>query len=57
MYGRDGSAGGGGGIKSKIDGSGVVTRKELMYFVSEISRFSSISSRSSIRTASLWVSL
>jgi len=57
MYGLLGSAGGGGGTKSKMDGSGVVTRKELIYFVSEISRFSRISSRSSIRRARRWVSL
>lgn len=57
MYGLLGSAGGGGGTKSRIEGSGVVMRKELMYLVSEISRFSKISSRSSISRANLCVSL
>ena len=57
MYGLLGSVGGGGGTKSRIEGSGVVTRKELIYLVSEISRFSKISSRSSISSANLCVSL
>lgn len=58
MYGRLGSLGGsGGGSKSAIDGSGVVIRNELIYLASAISRFSSISSRSSMSRARLWVSL
>ena len=40
------------GRKSMIDGSGVVSLKESMYFVSAISNFSRISSRSSIIFAS-----
>lgn len=58
MYGRLGSLGGGrGGSKSAMDGSGVVMRNELIYLASAISRFSSISSRSSMSRASACVSL
>jgi hypothetical protein len=57
MYGRAPSLGGSGGGKSTSDGSGVVIRNELIYLVSATSRFSSISSRSSMSRASAWVSL
>jgi len=40
-----------------MEGSGVEILKEDMYLVSATSRFSRISSRSSMRSAKLWVSL
>lgn len=49
--------GGTGGSQSAMEGSGVVSRKLLMYFVSAISKFSSTSSRSSMRSARWPVSL
>jgi len=57
MYGLLGSAGGRGRVKSSTEGSGVVMRNELMYLVSAISRFSRISSRSSMSNATRCVSL
>lgn len=57
MWGRLGTTGGGVGTKSRTEGSGVVTRNELMYFVSAISKFSNISSLSSMSNASSCVSL
>lgn len=45
------------GIKSAKEGSGVESLNELMYLVSAISRFSSISSRSSMSKANRSVSL
>jgi hypothetical protein len=40
-----------------MEGSGVEILKDDMYLVSATSRFSRISSRSSMRSAKLWVSL
>lgn len=48
---------GGAGLRSAIEGSGVVIRKEEMYFVSAISRCSKIRSRSSTSKARRRVSL
>ena len=45
------------GLRSAIEGSGVVIRKEEMYFVSAISSCSKIRSRSSTSSARRWVSL
>jgi hypothetical protein len=47
----------GAGLKSAIEGSGVVMRKEEMYFVSAISSCSRIMSRSSMSRARRRVSL
>ena len=49
--------GGTGGSQSASDGSGVASRKLWIYLVSATSRFSRISSRSSMRSASRVVSL
>lgn len=57
MYAIPSASGAGAGLRSAIEGSGVVIRNDEMYFVSAISSCSKIKSRSSMSKARRRVSL